>query len=82
LRAREQDLANRAEVDRQFLEEASRFGFQFRCASCAHVVETTRACSMGYPNRMLIGPREAFTEGGALVFCKYFELSETALPDP
>lgn len=63
-----------------FAVEVARFGLRFRCAACAHVVPSTRACSMGYPNAMLRGPFAA-REGSNPVICKYFELGESELPE-
>ena len=65
----------------RFASERQHYGLRFRCAACAHVVPSTRACSMGYPNAYLRGPMRALEEGGLPVICKYFELGETELPD-
>lgn len=76
MRALPEDLAAREEVNARFRAEVERFGLRFRCASCAHVVATTGACSLEYPNPMLTGAVRAIEPDGALVFCKYFELGE------
>lgn len=65
----------------RFAAERQAFGLRFRCAACAHVVPSTRACSMGYPNAYLRGPMRALEEGGLPVICKYFELGESELHD-
>ena len=70
-----------AERQAIFREEARAFGLRFRCAACAHVVPTTRACSMGYPNGMMRGALVGLDAGGQPVACKYFELGESEWQD-
>ncbi|MFT7580172.1 MAG: hypothetical protein ACI9MR_001839 [Myxococcota bacterium] len=70
-----EDLARRDAVNAEFAAETSRFGFAYRCVSCVHVVPSSGACSLGYPNTLL---RDAdspvISSDGRLAFCKYFEL--------
>ena len=60
-----------------FRAEVARFGFHFRCGSCAHVDRASATCSLGYPNGYLRGEVRAIQADGNLAFCKYFELGET-----
>lgn len=70
--------ARRADQERLalFTDEVARFALRFQCEACAHVVPSTRACSMAYPNAMLRGELVRMP-----VVCKYFELGETEIDD-
>lgn len=65
-----------------FAREREAFALRYRCAACAHVIPSSRACSMGYPNAFLRGKMRAFLDDGMPVVCKYFELGETEIEDP
>jgi hypothetical protein len=65
----------------RFAAEAKSFVLRFRCAACAHVVPSTRVCSLRYPNEMLRGPVRGIGPTGLPLNCKYFELGETLLED-
>lgn len=67
--------------DEAFKAEVAHFGLRFRCAACAHVIASTRKCSMGYPNAYLVGPMRAREDSDMPVICKYWELGETELED-
>lgn len=73
---------NVTDLETLFSEEREAFALRFRCASCAHVIPSTRACSMGYPNSFMRGPMRGFLADGIPVVCKYWELGETELDDP
>jgi hypothetical protein len=70
-----------ASREERFVAEHRSFALRFRCAACAHVIPSTRACSMGYPNAFLRGPLRGLEPDGLPAVCKYFELGETELPD-
>jgi hypothetical protein len=76
MRATPEDLEHLDEANERFVEESSRFAFQYRCESCAHIKPSSEACSLGYPNHFLVGPVRAIEPDGNLTFCKYFELGE------
>ena len=67
--------------DENFKREVAHFGLRFRCAACAHVIASTRTCSMGYPNAYLVGPVRAREDSDMPVICKYWELGETEHDD-
>jgi hypothetical protein len=56
-----------------FREEAARFRLVYRCGDCAHVVASSGACSLGYPNARLRHSENAVEDDGQFMFCKYFE---------
>lgn len=63
-----------AEKRARFAEEAKTFAFKFRCDDCAHVLPSTRGCTLDMPNLVLRDNPSAFTPDGRWAFCKYFEL--------
>jgi len=66
-----------AEINRQFVRETEEFSLIYRCQRCIHVIPTSGACSLRYPNHMLAeGPVRALDESGRFVFCKDFELGD------
>jgi hypothetical protein len=67
--------------EERFRAERTLFALRYRCAACAHVDVESRACSMGYPNAMLRGPKIGLLPDGLPVTCKYFELGEVELDD-
>lgn len=91
MKARPEDLADVAAANARFRAEAAEFGLRYRCAACVHADPAgppgAWPCSLGYPNRMLLGPVEAIGERGDardrghITFCKYFELGETELSE-
>ena len=76
MRATDNDVQNLEEANQRFREETRRYRFRYRCESCAHLVRSLNACSLGYPNDTLVGPVRALQSDGNLTFCKYYELGE------
>ena len=58
-----------------FLNEAKAFRLRFRCRDCVHVITSTVACSLLFPNRHLRDVEGPFQPDGEWAFCKYFEAS-------
>ena len=71
-----EDLADLATTNAAFRKECEAFSFLYTCPACAHVVRSSKMCSLGYPNDFLLKGEECITADGNLVFCKYFELGE------
>ncbi len=67
-----------AEREVRFAAEHAAFALHFRCEHCAHVITSTLACSMRYPNPDLTGPVRGLQDNGIPTACKYWELSESA----
>lgn len=74
----EEPLLTLQDREDRFAAERERFGLRFRCDECAHVIPTSRRCSMGYPNAVLTGPVRGLQDDGTPNSCKYWELSESA----
>jgi hypothetical protein len=65
--------------DENFARQVAGFDLRYRCQDCTFVLGEGLACSMGFPNHMLLDPRTRSQErDGVFVFCKYFELEEWA----
>lgn len=77
MKARPKDMDDVDATNAAFREEIARFGFHYRCGSCAHVHRGTKSCSLGYPNDFLLRRAVVVQPDGNLTFCKYFELGET-----
>ena len=65
-------------VDRQLLEQARTFSLRYACEDCAHFDADGARCIHGYVERPT---REALEQvGGAVAFCKEFELGKRNEP--
>ena len=61
--------------DVAFLFEVEQYQFRYRCEDCVHFAPLSLRCSLGYPNRWLIGAVEDLPEDIVEdLFCKYFEM--------
>ena len=59
-------------IDGELVEESERFSLRFACEDCVHFAPAEVRCGHGYPP----GPRRSeLMVGGALSFCKEFELA-------
>ena len=63
----------RSAVDLRLVTEASRHALRFACEDCAHA--TPDGCAHGYPDDARPHRRDLDEEGGAIAFCKEFELA-------
>lgn len=77
MRATDQDALDLQAANDVFNHECDAFRFHYTCPSCAHVAPSANTCSLGYPNEHLKHGKQAITADGNLIFCKYFELSES-----
>jgi hypothetical protein len=67
----------RTPVDARLATEASRFALRFACEDCVHFApERERTCAHGWPLRLRRSALDlAPSAGGAVDFCKEFELA-------
>ncbi len=64
----------RSAANARFAEQADRFGLVWTCRDCAYHHPLTGACTVGWPNDILLDVTEAVCDDdGFPAFCKAFE---------
>jgi hypothetical protein len=64
----------RAAANQVFSEQAARWSLVWTCRDCAYAHPSTGACTVGWPNEILLDATQAVVnESGFPAFCKAFE---------
>lgn len=65
----------RLQLNEQFKQDAEAWDLRYRCCDCIHFSPEAKACSLKYPNHMLMDPEVmALYHDNQFVFCKDFEM--------
>lgn len=63
-----------AAANAHFAEQAQRLGLAWTCVDCAYFDPSSRGCTVGWPNHMLVDcEKPVMNEDGFPAFCKAFE---------
>ena len=58
----------------RFKQEREQYNLKYRCYDCVHFIESSKRCSLEYPNKNLLESERYLDETGQFVFCRYFEV--------